>query len=139
MVFIDVVLQEVKQHVWKQFTLTVFIFLIFFVLSDNEAFKELFCALDTAEELLGKSRYFAGDQLTESDIRLFCTLIRFDSVYYVHFKCNLKQIENYPNLSNWLRDIYQTPGISSTVLMHQIKKVLQFILLFYEILLTYII
>ena len=90
---------------------------------DNSAFQELFAALNEAEEKLSTQRFVAGNYFTESDVRLFASLIRFDSVYYVHFKCNLKRIIDYPNLSNWLRDVYQIPGMSSTVLMKQIKDV----------------
>lgn len=87
----------------------------------EEAFGELFAALDQMEELLAERRYLAGNQLTEADIRLFTTLIRFDPVYVGHFKCNLRRIADYPNLSNYLRDIYQTAGVAETVNMHHIK------------------
>lgn len=87
----------------------------------EEAFDELFDALDDMEQRLARSRYLVGDTPTEADWRLFTTLIRFDAVYYSHFKCNLRQIRDYPNLSNYLRDLYQVPGISSTVNMLHIK------------------
>jgi putative glutathione S-transferase len=85
------------------------------------AFDEVFAELDHLEQLLGANRYLAGEYLTEADIRLFTTLIRFDAVYYGHFKCNLRRIADYPNLSNWLREIYQWPGIAETVDFTHIK------------------
>lgn len=87
----------------------------------EEAFDELFAELDRLEGLLGNKRYLTGDYLTEADIRLFTTLIRFDAVYYGHFKCNLRRIADYPNLSNWLRELYQWPGIAETVDFTHIK------------------
>lgn len=87
----------------------------------EEAFEALFDALDEVEQHLSQRRYLAGTQLTEADIRLFTTLIRFDAVYYSHFKCNLRLIRDYPNLSNYVRDIYQTGGIAGTVNMAHIK------------------
>ena len=91
----------------------------------QEAYEEgvtnLFKALDRAEEILSKSRYLVGDQLTEADIRLFVTLLRFDEVYAVYFKCNKKRIVDYPNLLNFTRDLYQTPGIKETVNMTHIR------------------
>jgi putative glutathione S-transferase len=87
----------------------------------EEAFDELFSALDEMEERLSRSRYLVGDRMTEADIRLFTTLVRFDAVYYGHFKCNLRRIDDYPNLSNYLRDLYQTPGVAGTVNMRHIK------------------
>jgi putative glutathione S-transferase len=88
----------------------------------EEAFDELFGELDRLEQLLGANRYLTGEYLTEADIRLFTTLIRFDAVYYGHFKCNLRRIADYPNLSNWLREIYQWPGIAETVSFEHIKN-----------------
>jgi putative glutathione S-transferase len=87
----------------------------------EEAFGELFAALDMLEELLGRSRYLAGDRITEADWRLFTTLVRFDPVYVGHFKCNLRRIADYPNLSNYTRDLYQVPGVAGTVNLHHIK------------------
>ncbi|MGF6090553.1 glutathione S-transferase family protein [Pseudomonas sp. 18173] len=87
----------------------------------EEAFDDVFAELDRLEQLLGANRYLAGEYLTEADIRLFTTLIRFDAVYYGHFKCNLRRIADYPNLSNWLREIYQWPGIAETVDFTHIK------------------
>ncbi|HWT68063.1 MAG TPA: glutathione S-transferase family protein [Pseudomonas sp.] len=88
----------------------------------EEAFDGLFAELDRLEQLLGANRYLTGEYLTEADIRLFTTLIRFDAVYHGHFKCNLKRIADYPNLSNWLREIYQWPGIAETVDFTHIKN-----------------
>ncbi len=87
----------------------------------DEASSGVFKTLDKLEELLAGRRYLAGDRLTEADWRLFTTLIRSDAVYYGHFKCNLKRIEDYPNLSNYLRELYQVPGVSETVDMATIK------------------
>ncbi|CAN6238001.1 unnamed protein product [Urochloa humidicola] len=88
----------------------------------DEAVTRLYEAMDKCEEILGKQRYICGDQPTEADIRLFVTLIRFDEVYAVHFKCNKKLLREYPNLFNYTKDIYQIPGISSTVNMEHIRK-----------------
>jgi putative glutathione S-transferase len=87
----------------------------------EEAFRELFAALDQLERRLSGQRYLVGDRITEADWRLFTTLARFDPVYVGHFKCNLRRIADYPNLSNYLRDLYQVPGISGTVNLHHIK------------------
>lgn len=87
----------------------------------DSAFDELFAALDWLELRLGQQRYLVGTQLTEADWRLFTTLIRFDSVYVGHFRCNLRRIDDYPNLSNYLRELYQVQGIAETVSFEQIK------------------
>ncbi|HEX2653184.1 MAG TPA: glutathione S-transferase C-terminal domain-containing protein, partial [Xanthobacteraceae bacterium] len=79
-------------------------------------------ALDEIERILGAQRYLAGSSLTEADIRLFTTLIRFDAVYVGHFKCNLRRIADYPNLSNYLRELYQIPGVAETVNIDHIKR-----------------
>jgi len=88
----------------------------------EENFDRLFRALDEVEARLGRQRYLVGDRLTEADWRLFTTLLRFDAVYYSHFKCNRNRIEDYPNLSNYVRDLYQVPGVAETVDMDQIKR-----------------
>jgi glutathionyl-hydroquinone reductase len=88
----------------------------------EEAFRALFAALDDLEKRLGRSRYLVGQCVTEADWRLFTTLVRFDAVYVGHFKCNLRRIGDYPNLSHYLRDLYQTPGIAATVNMDHIKR-----------------
>jgi glutathionyl-hydroquinone reductase len=85
------------------------------------SFDKLFAALDVVEERLGRQRYLAGDRFTEADLRLFPTLVRFDAVYYSHFKCNLRRIADYHNLSNYMREIYQMPGVAETVDMPGIK------------------
>ncbi|MFE0018504.1 glutathione S-transferase family protein [Mesorhizobium sp. NPDC059054] len=87
----------------------------------EEAFADLFATLDRLETRLSRQRYLVGDRLTEADWRLFTTLVRFDPVYVGHFKCNLRRIGDYPNLSNYLRDLYQVPGVGQTVDMHHIK------------------
>ncbi|XP_020593195.1 uncharacterized protein LOC110033523 [Phalaenopsis equestris] len=88
----------------------------------DEAVTKLYNSLDKCEEIFAKQRYICGNELTEADVRLFVTLIRFDEVYSVHFKCNKKLLREYPNLFNYTKDIYQIPGISSTVNMEHIKK-----------------
>jgi putative glutathione S-transferase len=88
----------------------------------EEAFRNLFAALDRLEQTLSSERYLVGARITEADWRLFTTLIRFDAVYYGHFKCNLHRIEDYPNLSNYLRDLFQVPGIAATVNLDHIKR-----------------
>ncbi|WP_437880822.1 glutathione S-transferase family protein [Pseudomonas sp. LRF_L74] len=88
----------------------------------EEAFNEVFAELDWLEQRLDSRRYLAGEWLTEADIRLFTTLVRFDAVYHGHFKCNLKRLEDYPNLSNWLRELYQWPGVRDTVDMQHIQN-----------------
>lgn len=88
----------------------------------EEAFDELFSALDKVESILSNHRYLVGNRLTEADWRLFTTLIRFDAVYYSHFKCNRQRIADYPNISNYLRDLYQQPGVFGTVNMEHIKQ-----------------
>ncbi|WP_069384098.1 glutathione S-transferase family protein [Halomonas caseinilytica] len=82
----------------------------------------LFQALDRLEARLAEQRYLAGEWLTEADIRLFTTLVRFDAVYHGHFKCNLRRLEDYPNLSHYLRELYQWPGIAETVNIDHIKR-----------------
>ncbi len=78
----------------------------------EEAFNKLFAAFDELETRLGKQRWLVGDRFTEADLRLFPTLLRFDTVYYVLFKCNLRRLTDYHNLWNYTREIYQIPGIS---------------------------
>lgn len=88
----------------------------------EEAFAKLFDALEKLEERLSAQRYLAGGRITEADWRLFTTLVRFDAVYVGHFKCNWRRIVDYPNLWNYLRDLYQHPGIAETVHMDHIKR-----------------
>jgi glutathionyl-hydroquinone reductase len=86
------------------------------------AFDALFAALDRIETELAGQRYLAGNELTEADWRLFTTLVRFDSVYYGHFKCNLRRLVDYPNLWNYTRELYQKPGVAETVNLEHIKR-----------------
>jgi len=86
------------------------------------AFAELFDTLAFLEDLLSGGRYLVGEHQTEADWRLFTTLVRFDPVYYGHFKCNKKRIIDYANLSNYLRDLYQMPGIAETTNFRHIKR-----------------
>lgn len=88
----------------------------------EEAVGPLFDTLDWLEERLAKQRYLTGNTITEADWRLFTTLIRFDPVYVGHFKCNVRRISDYTNLSGYVRDLYQQPGIASTVNMDHIKQ-----------------
>jgi putative glutathione S-transferase len=87
-----------------------------------DAFDSLFKTLDLLEVRLSNQRFLAGSKITEADWRLFTTLVRFDPVYVGHFKCNLKRIIDYPNLSNYLRELYQYPGVKETVNMEHIKN-----------------
>src|SRR5262249_2512436 len=84
------------------------------------AARALFGELDALEQRLSKQRYLVGDAITEADWRLFTTLVRFDPVYPTHFKCNLRRIADYPNLSNYLRDLYQVPDVGATVNLEHI-------------------
>lgn len=88
----------------------------------EQAFADVFHELNNLENHLTEHRYLADKYLTEADIRLFTTLIRFDAVYYSHFKCNERRISDYPNLTNWLRELYQWPGIAQTVNLTHIKQ-----------------
>jgi putative glutathione S-transferase len=87
----------------------------------EQSFRKLFAALDSLEQRLHRQRYLVGDRFTEADLRLFPTLVRFDAVYYSHFKCNLRRLADYHHLSNYTRDIYQMPGIADTVDIPRIK------------------
>jgi putative glutathione S-transferase len=86
------------------------------------AFRPLFETLDWLEQRLGANRYLLGEEITEADWRLFPTLVRFDAVYYGHFKCNLRRIVDYPNLWGYTRELYQLPKIAATVEMDEIKR-----------------
>ncbi|EHJ05730.1 putative glutathione S-transferase [Marinobacter sp. DSM 26671] len=88
----------------------------------EEAYNALFDSLDWLEERLSSQRYLVGGRLTEADWRLFTTLIRFDAVYYSHFKCNRQRISDFPALSAYVRDLYQVPGVAETVDINQIKR-----------------
>jgi len=87
----------------------------------NRAFDRLFDSMDALEERLSKQRYLVGNQITEADWRLFTTLVRFDAVYYNHFKTNKKRLIDYPNLWAYTRELYQVPGVAETVNMDHIK------------------
>jgi len=90
--------------------------------SYEENVNKLFLALDEVETILAKKRYLTGNQITEADWRLWTTLIRFDSVYHTHFKCNIRLIESYHNIYNYMLELYQVPGIASTVHSAHIKR-----------------
>ena len=88
----------------------------------EEAIVPLFETLDWVEERLSAQRFLIGDRLTEADIRLFTTLIRFDAAYHGHFKCNVRRIIDYPVLQAYVRDIFQLPGVAATVDFDHIKR-----------------
>ncbi|MGQ9370229.1 glutathione S-transferase family protein [Azospirillum sp. ST 5-10] len=87
----------------------------------DAAFDTLFATLDRLEARLARSRYLAGPWLTEADWRLFVTLVRFDAAYHGAFKCNLRRLDDYPNLSDYLRELHQWPGVRGTVRLDHIK------------------
>jgi putative glutathione S-transferase len=88
----------------------------------ESAFRSLFAALDELDARLATRRYLFGAHPVEADWRLFCTLVRFDAVYFGHFKCNLRRIVDFPHLDGYLRDLYQLPGIAATVNLDHIKR-----------------
>ena len=88
----------------------------------DEAVTALFETLDALDERLSRQRYLAGDRITEADLRLFTTLVRFDPVYVGHFKCNVRRLVDYPNLWPYTRELYQHPGIAPTVDFCHIKQ-----------------
>jgi glutathionyl-hydroquinone reductase len=90
--------------------------------SYERAFAKLFESLAWLEGLLDERRYLLGERITEADWRLFPTLVRFDEVYHVHFRCNYRRIVEYPNLWGYTRELYQLPGVAQTVAMEQIKR-----------------
>ena len=87
----------------------------------DDAYQRLFTALDWAEERLSRRRYLMGEHITEADVRLFTTLVRFDPVYHGHFKCNRQKLTEFPHLWAYARDLFQTPGFGDTVDFDQIK------------------
>jgi putative glutathione S-transferase len=87
----------------------------------DEAVSKLFDALDWVEGILGDTAYLTGDSITEADWRLFTTLVRFDAVYFGHFKCNRKRIADYPNISHYLKALYEVPGVKETVDLDHIR------------------
>jgi putative glutathione S-transferase len=88
----------------------------------DDAVRELFAALDHWEQVLGRQRWLAGDRPSEADICLFTTLIRFDPVYHGHFKCNRRRIIDYPNLSGFVRELWQVPGVAATCNFDHIRR-----------------
>jgi putative glutathione S-transferase len=86
------------------------------------ACRKVFAGLDEIEKRLATARYLVGNRLTEADLRIFPTLVRFDAVYYGHFKCNLRRLEDYPHLSGYLRDLYARRGFGDTVDIEAIKR-----------------
>jgi glutathionyl-hydroquinone reductase len=88
----------------------------------EQSFDLLFQTLDDLEEVLSRQRYLVGDQQTEADWRFFPNLVRFDPISYIGYKCNLRRIEDYPNLSNYLRDLWQTPGIAAACDIEGMKR-----------------
>jgi glutathionyl-hydroquinone reductase len=88
----------------------------------EDAFDTLFATLTAVEERLSTRRYLVGGQLTEADVRLFPTLVRFDAVYHTQFKCNLRRLIDYPSLWGYARDLYQQPGFGDTTDFGQIKR-----------------
>src|SRR5699024_2122872 len=88
----------------------------------DEAYQRLFDALDRLEERLTNERYLVGDTITEADIRLWPTLVRFDAVYHNHFKCNRNKLSEMPALWGYARDLFQTPGFGDTIDFDQTKE-----------------
>ena len=88
----------------------------------DDAYRTLFARLDWLEERLATQRYLVGDTITEADVRLFTTLIRFDAVYHNHFKCNRNKLAEMPALWGYVRDLFQTPGFGDTVHFEQVKE-----------------
>lgn len=88
----------------------------------EKAVKEVFKGLDRVEEILSKKHYLTGNQLTEADVRLYTSLIRFDCAYYFIFKCNIKRIVDYPNIQKYLKELYQLESFKSTTNFDHIKK-----------------
>ncbi|MWG34979.1 glutathione S-transferase family protein [Halomarina oriensis] len=88
----------------------------------ERAVGDLFDALDRWEAVLGEQRYLVGDVLTEADVAMFTTLVRFDDVYHTHFKCNRRKVAEYPNVWNYLCELYQLPGVAETVHMDHINE-----------------
>jgi putative glutathione S-transferase len=88
----------------------------------EESFRSLFTVLDQIEAHLSKRRFLVGERLTEADIRLIPTLLRFDLVYFGHFKCNLRRISDYPNISEYTRRLFEIPEIRATTHFTHIKR-----------------
>ena len=88
----------------------------------DEAVDDLFEALSHWDDVLAEQRYLVGEEMTEADVAMFTTLVRFDEVYHTHFKCNVRRIVDYDNLWEYVRDVYQTGGVAGTVDMSHIKE-----------------
>jgi glutathionyl-hydroquinone reductase len=88
----------------------------------EQAVSELFRTLDWLEKRMKKHKWLCGSAFTEADVRLFTTLVRFDAVYYSHFKCNLRRLVDYPMLWRWTRRVYALPGVKSTTSLKEIKE-----------------
>lgn len=110
----DIVYNDVNNGVYKAGFATI-------QTAYDEAYDRLFNTMDELEDKLSKQRYLVGDQITEADWRLFTTLVRFDAVYYNHFKTNKKRLMDYPNLWAYTCELYQVPGVAGTVNMDHIK------------------
>jgi putative glutathione S-transferase len=87
----------------------------------EEACRDVFAALDRIERVLEKSRYLCGDVFTEADVAMFTTALRFDLVYYSHFKCNVRRLQDYPSIWGWTREVYQMPAVKRTCHLDHIK------------------
>ncbi|HVH45480.1 MAG TPA: glutathione S-transferase family protein [Labilithrix sp.] len=85
------------------------------------ACRDVFATLDRYEEILGRQRFLCGDVFTEADVAMFTTSLRFDLVYYSHFKCNVRRLQDYPNIWGFLRDVYQMPAVKQTCRLDHIK------------------
>lgn len=88
----------------------------------EEALDELFSALDHWNDVLGRQRFLCGDAITEADWCLFTTLYRFDAVYFVHFKCSVRRVVDYPHLWRYVRELYAVPGVKDTCDLDHIKR-----------------
>lgn len=87
----------------------------------EDACRDVFATLDRCEDILSRQRFLCGNVLTEADVAMFTTSLRFDLVYYAHFKCNVRRIQDYPNVWGFVRDVYQRPGVKATCRLDEIK------------------
>jgi glutathionyl-hydroquinone reductase len=88
----------------------------------DEAYRGVFAALPRLEAILGRTRYLTGDAITEADWRLLPTLLRFDAVYYVHFRCNGARVIDFPNVLRYTKDLYEQPGVAATFSLDEVKR-----------------